>query len=271
LMFGLLGVPRSGEDIEDSIKLCLQSARLGNAEAMCMRADFLEEYRIRNIETMSKEQSFSLWVEQVEFLGRAAENGYTAPITYSVASFLHQQRILGVMSSAEAKILRELIKHSDERDTLQGSITTKNGNSASCTGEDNTKYERTVINLGSPAAAEDGQAVKGGQSDSIVEPSDSSSVRFSLTSRIGGSCMEAVERAFKRIQVELNSGSECAGCGKRQEKGGAGGTNDRSPYLFVCGGCHKAKYCSKECQRLHWDSHRSTCHRERKKHRMSEV
>ncbi|CAI5496114.1 unnamed protein product [Closterium sp. Naga37s-1] len=43
---------------------------------------------------------------------------------------------------------------------------------------------------------------------------------------------------------------EAAGCGRME----GGGVNLRS-----CGGCGKVAYCSRECQKAHWPSHKLTC------------
>ncbi|KAJ6125524.1 hypothetical protein N7471_012841 [Penicillium samsonianum] len=47
---------------------------------------------------------------------------------------------------------------------------------------------------------------------------------------------------------DLNS---CQVCGKDKEANGSG--------LMNCSRCHKAKYCSRECQKAHWKKHKKVC------------
>jgi hypothetical protein len=44
----------------------------------------------------------------------------------------------------------------------------------------------------------------------------------------------------------------CSSCGAEKARDGGGA-------LRVCGRCHKAKYCSRECQRADWKAHKPRC------------
>ena len=48
-------------------------------------------------------------------------------------------------------------------------------------------------------------------------------------------------------ELQSQSNKECANCKKAQ------------PNLKKCGACDKVQYCSKECQRAHWNEHKSNC------------
>ena len=56
---------------------------------------------------------------------------------------------------------------------------------------------------------------------------------------------------FSEPLFEFKSLRGCWACGK--EKTDSGST------LFSCGRCHKAKYCSADCQRANWKSHKPHC------------
>ena len=58
--------------------------------------------------------------------------------------------------------------------------------------------------------------------------------------------------------------SVCAECGRAEVDG--------KKAFAVCGGCHVPMYCSKECQRLHWNGgHKKICKAARKKRENAEV
>jgi hypothetical protein len=61
--------------------------------------------------------------------------------------------------------------------------------------------------------------------------------------------LDAAKAGFVESKHAVN---ECSGCGATAGKNGAA--------LLDCSGCHKRKYCSKECQKQHWKAaHKKFC------------
>ena len=60
----------------------------------------------------------------------------------------------------------------------------------------------------------------------------------------------AVLKAFVQ-RVATHAG--CAHCGKRAAV-------STTPELLTCSRCHACAYCSRDCQRAHWRSHKASCH-----------
>lgn len=59
---------------------------------------------------------------------------------------------------------------------------------------------------------------------------------------------DTVTSAMEAVRDGIKSGkniSLCANCGKKSTS--------------RCGQCKKARYCSSECQKVHWKVHRSSC------------
>jgi hypothetical protein len=63
---------------------------------------------------------------------------------------------------------------------------------------------------------------------------------------------EHLEAANPGFVESIYAVNECSGCGATADKNGAA--------VLDCGGCHKRKYCSKECQKQHWThAHKKFC------------
>jgi hypothetical protein len=56
---------------------------------------------------------------------------------------------------------------------------------------------------------------------------------------------------IKNLRDKHNKPNVCAGCGTNATKGGES--------LLVCSRCKDRKYCSLECQKLHWKVHKKLC------------
>ena len=69
----------------------------------------------------------------------------------------------------------------------------------------------------------------------------------------------------KDVELDFQSSTQvpkrCSGCGKQSllgEKVDKGSTRE-SIRLFACAACNRVYYCSKECQKSDWKTHKSSC------------
>ena len=72
--------------------------------------------------------------------------------------------------------------------------------------------------------------------------------------------LEGRKSAYSNLVKHLDRGQmSCTACQKLCDTRLSEGSRSEGPLLLKCGGCHTTWYCSKECQRNDWPSHKKVC------------